>query len=353
MAKIVNLSAGNLKKLNSVGYKEGLIIENNNLLCNLAKYDGVELMSINQALSKFKIKEYFWKLIDKNKDEYTKDVAESDFEGYFIRSEKEKKVEGLIQTCLFISKNKTSQKVHNLIVAEENSEMNIITGCLTGDEAKEAQHIGITEIYVKKGAKLTFTMVHSWGDRVMVRPRTAVVVEEGGSFVSNYICVKPVGDIQMYPNCHLKGNNSHADFNSFVYAKNGSKFDVGSKIIFDGENSSGQIISKIVCDESEVINRGQMIGNASGVKAHLDCGGLILSKKGIIRAIPELEANLADLNMTHEASIGKVSEDAVEYLMSRGMSEKQAISMIVKGFLSVSKFSLPESVEKEIEKFEF
>ena len=353
MTKIVNLSASNLKKINSVGYKKGLIIENNNLLCNFANYNGVELMSINQALNKFKMKNYFWKLIDKNKDEYTKEVAKSDFGGYFIRSEKNKKVKELVQTCLFISKNKSTQKVHNLIVAEEDSELNIITGCLTGHEAKEATHIGITEIYVKKGAKLTYTMVHSWGDKVIVRPRTFVTVEEGGSFVSNYICIKPVGDIQMYPVCRLKGDNSSADFNSFIYARNGSNFDIGSKIIFDGKKSTGQIISKIVCDKSSVVNRACMIGNEEGIRAHLDCGGLILSRKGMIRAIPELEANVANLSMTHEASIGRVSEEAVEYLMSRGMSERQSVSMIVKGFLAVSKFSLPESIEKEIEKFDF
>ncbi len=353
MTKVADFLKKNAKKLNSVGYGDGFLVENNDLLCNFGRHEGVEIMGINEALVKFKIKEYFWKLIAKNKDDETKAVAEGDFEGYFVRSQRDEKIKDLIQTCLFISKNKMSQKVHNLIVAEENSEMNIITGCLMGDEVKEARHLGITEIYVKKGAKLTYTMVHSWGNGVVVRPKTAVVVEEGGSFVSNYICVKPVGDIKMYPKCHLKGDNSQADFNSFVYAREGSKFDIGSKIVFDGENSSGQIISKIVCDKSEVTNRGCMVGNAKNIKAHLDCGGLILSKKGIIRAIPELEANLADLNMTHEASIGKVSEEAVEYLMSRGMSEKQAVSMIVKGFLAVSKFALPESVEKELEKFNF
>jgi Fe-S cluster assembly scaffold protein SufB len=353
MTKILDLVKNNVKKLKSVGYSEGLLVENNDLLCNLQKYEGIEMMGINEALSKIKINNYFWKLISKNQDKETEQVNEGDFNGYFIRSLKNKKVKKLIQTCLLISKNKMKQTIHNVVVAEENSEMHVINGCLSAQGVEESQHLGVTEIYVKQGATLIFTMVHNWDKKIRVRPRTVVTVEKGGTFVSNYVCVGSVGDLQMYPTCYLKGDGSSANFNSFIYAREGSYFDIGSRIVFEGEDSNGQIISKIVCDNGKVINRGALVGKARGIKAHLDCSGLILSKKGLIRAIPELEANLADVTMTHEASIGKVSQEAIEYLMSRGMTEKQAVSMMVKGFLSVSKFNLPEVVEKEIGKFNF
>ena len=90
--------------------------------------------------------------------------------------------------------------MHNVIIAEEGSELHIITGCATAAMIeREGLHIGISEFYVKKGAKITFTMIHNWAPRMAVRPRSGIIIEEGGTFLSNYVCLKPVRTLQMYP----------------------------------------------------------------------------------------------------------------------------------------------------------
>ncbi|OPX64752.1 MAG: cysteine desulfurase activator complex subunit SufB [Methanomassiliicoccales archaeon PtaB.Bin215] len=93
-----------------------------------------------------------------------------------------------------------------------------------------------------------------------------------------------------------------------------------------------------------------MVGNSPGIKAHLECKGLILSEKGVQIAIPELEARIPDVEMTHEAAVGKIAQDQVEYLMSRGLSEDEAVGMIVRGFLDVGIRGIPDHLKAEIDK---
>ena len=169
-------------------------------------------------------------------------------------------------------------------LAEEGSELSIISGCASGPHVRSGLHVGISEIYVKKGATLTFTMVHDWAEEMAVRPRTVVVVEEGGKYISNYICLKPAKDLQTYPTVYLNGDRSVATFNT------------------------------------------------------------------VLMAIPELEARHKDLEMSHEAAVGKINQEETEYLMARGLSEAEAQSLIIKGFLSLDILGLPESLRKDVDK---
>ena len=121
-------------------------------------------------------------------------------------------------------------------------------------------------------------------------------------------------------------------------------------MIMNAPGCRAEIISRTITTGGTVIARGQMIGAASGIKAHLECKGLILSDKGMQIAIPELEARVPDVEMTHEAAVGKIAQDQVEYLMSRGLTEEEAVGMIVRGFLDVGIRGLPDHLKAEIEK---
>ena len=205
-------------------------------------------------------------------------------------------------------------------------------------------------MYVKRGATLSFTMVHDWAEEMSVRPRTTVVVEEGGCYISNYICLKPAKDLQMYPTVYLNGENSVATFNTVLMAGPGSKMDTGSRVYLRGRGSRAEIVSRSVSTGGTVYARGHLIGEAAGVRAHLECNGLLLSDSGMIHAVPELEARHKDLEMSHEAAVGKINQEETEYLMARGLSEAKAQSLIVKGFLSLDILGLPDALRGDIEK---
>ena len=202
---------------------------------------------------------------------------------------------------------------------------------------------------MKKGAKLTFTMIHEWGEEVNVRPRTVSRVEEGGVLVSNYISLRPVGSLQMYPTTYLQGPGAVARFNSVLVASGGSFMDVGSRVVLDAPQTRAEIISRGISAGGTIIARGDLVGNAPGIKAHLECKGLIL-KNGLMKAVPELSGSVPGVEMSHEAAVGKIDQREIEYLMARGLDEDEAVSTIVRGFLNVEIEGLPPGLQQRLDK---
>lgn len=310
----------------------------------------VEVMGISQAINTYDwVGDYLWKHISPDKDAFTRRAHEAPHEGYFIRSLPGRKIAEPVQACLYISEEGLSQNVHNLVIAEEGSEMHIITGCSTSPHLIRGLHVGISEFYVKKGATLHFTMVHQWGEKIEVRPRSVIHVEEGGVVVSNFISLGPVGSLQMYPVTYLDGENAVARFNSILVAVPGSELDVGSKVVLRKAGARAEIISRAVTTGGTVIARGEMHGEVEGVKGHLECKGLIL-KDGVMRAIPELTGYVPGIEMSHEAAVGKIDQREIEYLMARGLDEETAVSTIVRGFLNVNIEGLPPGLAAEIDR---
>jgi Fe-S cluster assembly scaffold protein SufB len=311
-------------------------------------YEGVEIMDMASALEKYDfLQDYWFKLVAADADKYTADVAAAPPAGYFIRAKKGMKTVFPVKSCLYLGSSNLNQRVHNVIIAEEGSELHVITGCTTPAHVERGLHIGVSEFYIQKNAKVSFTMVHSWGKEVEVRPRTGITIAEGGSLSNNYILLKPVKTIQTFPTATLAGRGAVASFNSVIYSTTGN-IDIGSNVYLDAAETSAESISRVVSVGGEVIARGRMTGRVPGARAHLECVGLLLSDKGRIYSIPELDGQCRDLDMSHEAAVGRISEEELEYLMARGLTSEQATSVIVRGFLDVEIKGLPEDLKQEI-----
>lgn len=332
------------------GRSGSLLVLDNAVSHSSLKDENVELMSTQKALEKYDwLKDYSWKLVSVDTDKYTAKTYLENADGYFIRVPAGKKSSMPVQTCLMLNSKKAYQTVHNIIIVEEGASLDIITGCTAKKGVEEGLHLGISEMYVKKGATLNFTMIHNWAEQIGVRPRTVVNVEEGGTYVSNYICLKPVRTVQTYPTVKLEGEGAVTRLNTIAIAHSGSELDLGSKAIFNAPGTKAELISRTITIGGRIIARGEMIGNAKGAKGHLECKGLVLTDKGSQLAIPILEANVDDIELTHEAAVGKIAKDQVEYLMARGLTEDEAVGMIVRGFLDVGIRGIPEELKKEIE----
>ena len=240
--------------------------------------------------------------------------------------------------------------MHNIIIAEEGSELHIITGCATAPDQESGLHLGISEIYIKPGAKLTFTMIHRWTQGVAVRPRTGVIVEDDGVFLENYVILGPAHSVQTNPVAKCVGKGAITRFSSVVVALQDSSMDIGSQVFLDAEGSRVEIISRVVSTGGHVTSRGYIAGNAPKVKGHMECNGLILSREGFIHAVPELKSTLADVELSHEASVGKIAEEEIEYLMAQGLSRDEAVAVIVRGFLHVDIEGLPHQLTAELQR---
>jgi Fe-S cluster assembly scaffold protein SufB len=323
--------------------------QDNQVLFSRSLSDAVDILSTKEALEKFpEVREYFGKAFKSLNKEYPQDTEG----GYFIRVKKGNTVQLPIQACLFLKQQGFKQKVHNLIIVEEGAKVYLITGCSASKAAHEGFHLGISEFFIEKGGYLNFTMIHSWKEDVSVRPMSIALLEEGASFISNYVCLRPVKEIVMYPTAVLSGEGARASFNSLILSHPNTLQDIGSRAILGAKNTQTEINARAVSLGGKVIARGHLKAEIDNVKAHLECRGLIISKKGIIHAIPELETDYRDVDLSHEAAIGKISKEEIEYLCARGFRKDQAQSIIIRGFMDVDILGLPELLRKEIKELE-
>jgi Fe-S cluster assembly scaffold protein SufB len=338
--------------LDELGQRAGTFIQMDNApVHSSVRQEGVEVMAVSQALEKFDwLSDYWWQAVAVDTDKYTANIELNQHNGYFIRALPGYKTIYPVQTCLYLAKARLAQNAHNIIIAEENSELHIITGCTTASNEEAGLHLGVSEFYIKKGAKITFTMIHSWNPEVAVRPRTGVMIEEDGLFLSNYVLTKPVRSLQMYPTARCMGENAVVRFNSILVAAPGSSLDVGSRAILDAKGAKTEIISRAITTGGNIVARGYVEGNAPDVKGHLECRGLILTGGGTIHAIPELKGTLAGIDLSHEAAVGKIAEEEVEYLMARGLTRSEATATIVRGFLRVDIEGLPPLLSAELQR---
>ncbi len=314
--------------------------------------EGIEVMSMDKALEKYDwLQDYWWKAVSLDTDKYTAHVELGSPGGYFIRSLPGVKSVHPVQSCLYIGHKNLVQTVHNIIIAEENSELHIITGCATHPMQASGLHLGVSEFYIKKGAKITFTMIHNWAPEIVVRPRSGAIIEEDGVFLSNFVCMRPVNTLQTNPVAKCIGDNSVVRFNSVLVAPPGSHLDTGSRVMLEGKGSRAEIIARTITTGGDIMARGYIAGSAPEVRGHLECRGLILSeeKGGIIHAIPELRGELAGVDLSHEAAVGKIAEEEVEYLMARGLTSDEATAAIVRGFLRVDIEGLPPELAAELQ----
>jgi len=340
----LQLSGDDQKSLKDVGInmiedpKSGMfLMYGNDVFTIVPKINGVEIIPLKEAMLLYpEIKDkYYFKAVDQAQDEFTKKVYDQVQNGYFIRVRKNVIVKEPLHTAMFMHKEMSSLCVHNIVVLEEGAHLHLVTGCTAGCTLEGGLHIAVSEHFVGENAKLISTMVHNWGTDFIVRPRTGTLVEDNGTFISNFYSVKPPKHIQTNPFTHLKGKNANAKYQTVLASLPQTYCDIGGTVLMEGENSGAELVARAVNHGGTVIQTGTLIGAAKGARAHVDCSGLMLNAKGCIEAIPGLRAMHPDASMSHEAAIGKIDIGEVNYLQSKGLDEMQAIALIVRGFLDI------------------
>jgi Fe-S cluster assembly scaffold protein SufB len=354
--QMTDLSSEDQKRLALTGLevemknRSGSFFQKDQDVCHITSdCEGIEFLTLGKALAQYPwIQDYVWKAVSKDKDKFTRYVAaQEDPRGFVIIAKKGTRSVYPLQACLLMSDSPV-QHVHNIVIAEEGAELHIISGCTSASSRKSGAHLGVTEFYVGKGAKVTSTMIHNWGPDIAVYPRSAAIVEEGGVFLSNYVCMEPVRKIQMAPLCTLAGENAVGRFSSVVVAPPGSHLDLGSTVILGAKGTSAELLTRAITTGGLILSRGMIHGEVKGTKGHIECKGLIL-KDGTIHAIPEIKGDVVDTELSHEAAVGKIAKDEIEYLMARGLDEETATATIIRGFLDVRVEGLPDVLQDQID----
>ena len=253
------------------------------------------------------------------------------------------KVDLPVQTYFWMNTKGSGQFEHTLIIAEEGSEIHYIEGCTAPQYSEQSLHSAVVEIFVKKNAKVRYTTVQNWSKdvynlntkRAIVGPG-ASIEWVGGSMGS--------GVTMLYPASYLVGRGARADHLNIAFAGHGQIKDTGAKVFHGAPNTSSTVVSKSICrGGGQGIYRGvvKIAKGAKGAKTHVRCDSLILDDQSIAKTYPHLEIYENEVSAGHEATTGKISDDQIFYLRSRGLTEQEAMAMIVSGFVEPIVKELP------------
>lgn len=250
-------------------------------------------------------------------------------EGYFIWIKKS--LDHPLVTCISISSMNVSQVLQNLIIIEKNVKAEINSACNVTKKNLRGKHRGYSEVMMKGNSELKIKHFHSWGEKDTVSSDIKFFLEKGAKLSYAYKCLRIPGRLKTKTNTFLKPYSS-ANFETVVLAKKGS-VGLNDTTYLNGEESRAISRIRMVGDrESKIVAKSAMIANDAGT-GHLDCMGLLLDKNSSIQAIPELINRNKNASLTHEASVGKISEEILNYLRTRGLSKDEAIDLVVAGFL--------------------
>ncbi len=315
---------------------------------------GFEILPLSTALARYDWlrEKYLFKAISADYDEaVARCAAQEKPLGFFIHVQEGEKVALPCQAAMYMASEKLAQMVHNIVILEEGAQLQLITGCATRHNVHSGLHFAVEEYFIGKNAILTSTMVHSWGSEVLVYPRAGTIVEEGGRYESNFISLRAPKHVMTNPQTFLNGKGASAKYLTIVLDSPGSVLETGGKVYLNAEDTSAELVHRGVCTGGTMHQGGLLIGNAP-CKAHVDCAGMLLDTtgQGRIESVPGLQSHHPDARMSHEASIGKLAPEQIEYLMSRGMEEQEAISLLIRGFLGVDIVGLGTELDAEIAK---
>ena len=315
---------------------------------------GVIYTDIETAIVKYgdMLKEYFMTLITVNDHKFAALHGAVWSGGSFIYVPKGVKVKMPLQSYFRLNAPEAGQFEHTLIIVDEGADLHFIEGCSAPKYQKNALHAGAVELFVRKGARLRYSTIENWSRNMYnLNTKRALVEEDGviewvsGSFGSRIS--------MLYPMSILKGDRSRCEFTGVTFASAGQYLDTGCKIIHQGKNTSSTVHSKSISKNGgTAFYRGllKVLPEATGTRSTVECESLMLDNESTSDTIPIIDINNDSVDIGHEAKIGRISDEAIFYLMSRGISEDEAKAMIVRGFVEPISKELPLEYAVELNK---
>ena len=298
------------------------------------------------------VKQYFMKVITMHDHKFSALHGAVWSGGSFVYVPTGVKVNMPLQSYFRLNAAEAGQFEHTLIIVEEGADLHFIEGCSAPKYKKNVLHAGAVELIVKKGARMRYSTIENWSRNMYnLNTKRAIVEEDGvmewvsGSFGSRVS--------MLYPMTILKGERSRCEFTGVTFASSGQYLDTGCKIVHAAPNTSSTVHSKSISKNGGTsFYRGllNVAANATGAKATVECESLMLDNESRSDTIPIIEINNDSVDIGHEAKIGRISDEAIFYLMSRGISKDEAKAMIVRGFVEPISKELPLEYAVELNK---
>lgn len=289
------------------------------------------------------IRTHFMKLVKPNDHKFAALHGAVWSGGSFVYVPPGVSVEIPLQSYFRLNAPGAGQFEHTLIIVDEGASLHFIEGCSAPKYNVANLHAGCVELFVGKNAKLRYSTIENWSKNMYNLNTKRAKVEEGGtiewvsgSFGSHTSC--------LYPMSILQGEGARMEFTGITFAGAGQDLDTGAKVVHAAPHTTSHISTKSIARDGGVSNfRSSVVvlPNAEGSKSSVSCESLMLDDRSRSDTIPEMDIRCDAVDVGHEAKIGRISEDAIFYLMSRGISEEDARALIVGGFAEPIAKELP------------
>ncbi len=306
---------------------------------------GVIFTGMDQGLREHEdiVKKYFGTVIPYNDNKFAALNSSVWSGGSFLFVPEGVHIQLPLQAYFRINAANMGQFERTLIIAEENSSVHYLESCTAPIYSTDSLHAAVVEIIAKPGSRVQYTTIQNWSSDVYnLVTKRAFAYENATVF---WIDANIGSKVTMkYPSIFLLGEGAKGEVLSIAFAGKNQHLDAGAKVIHVAKNTQSTITSKSVSkDGGRTTYRGllKVMPKASGVKSNVRCDALILDEKSASDTIPYMEINEKNVSIGHEASVGKISEEQLFYLMSRGLTEAEAMAMIVRGFIEPFTKQLP------------
>jgi FeS assembly protein SufB len=313
---------------------------------------GLTVLPTEEAVRKYPdvVKQHFLKLFRGDESKLTAYHIAVWNGGIFVHLKEGLKVPFPLHLFFLIQESALAQAPHIIIIAEPNSEFHLIEGCTSPVLLKHSLHLDMTEAYIHEGANGRLTVLQNWPEYVHTRPMTRGKIGKNARFINTTVTLgagkSNIGDPHYWVD-----EGGHVELNGIILGQKDYYIDLGGKMFLQGPGASGINASKsVIMDESKVITRGIIEADAPKTKGHISCDALLMSDKSTMETYPGLISKVDDAELSHEAAIGKIREEELFYLMSRGLNEEKATQLIVKGFLDPMLKDIPMEFLVEIRK---
>lgn len=306
---------------------------------------GVIFLDMDDALQEHPklVREYFMKCVPSSDHKFAALHGAVWSGGTFLYVPRGVKVRDPLQAYFRMNAKNMGQFEHTLIIVEEGADVHYIEGCSAPKYGSQALHAGCVEIFVKPGAKARYSSVENWSrDTYNLNTKRAIVEKDGtiewvgGNMGS--------GVTMLYPCSVLVGEGARSDHLAIAFANKGQWQDTGAKVLHLAPHTSSKVISKSISKNGgTAVYRGMLkvAPQAHSCTANVQCDALLLDSESRTDTIPDIQIRNDDVTIAHEASVGKLSEEDVFYLTSRGIPKEEALAMIVNGFIEPIVRSLP------------
>ncbi len=313
---------------------------------------GVIFLSTDDALKYYPelFYKYFNSLVKYDENKFTALNGALWSGGSFIYIPPKVKLDRPLQSYFRIDSMALGQFERTIIIVDDEAELSYIEGCTAMSYSVNSLHAGVVEIFVGKNAHMKYSTIQNWSKDVYNLVTKRAIVEESG--LMEWVDGNVGSSVTMkYPSCILKGDNAQGNSISIAYAKEGQVLDAGAKMIHLGKNTKSNIISKSIASNGGVANyRGlvKITKNAENSKATIKCDTILLDENSKSDTYPTNIVSNKTSTIEHEASVSKISEDKLFYLMSKGLSESASKELFISGFISEFKKELPMEYAVEL-----